>query len=33
MISLDASIGFWLTILALVASIVLLKMVHGRAAT
>ena len=30
MISLDASIGFWLTILALVASIVLLKMVHGR---
>jgi hypothetical protein len=33
MISIDASIGFWLTILALVASIVLLKMVHGRAAT
>jgi RNA polymerase subunit RPABC4/transcription elongation factor Spt4 len=31
MISIDASIGFWLTILALIASIVLLKMVHGRA--
>ncbi len=33
MISIDASIGFWLTILALIAAIVMLKMVHGRAAT
>ena len=33
MISIDASIGFWLTMLALVAAIVMLKMVHGRAAT
>jgi hypothetical protein len=30
MITVDASIGFWLTIIALIAAIVLLKLVHGR---
>jgi hypothetical protein len=30
MITVDASIGFWLTIVALIAAIVMLKMVHGK---
>jgi hypothetical protein len=32
MISVQASVGFWITVAALVAAIVLLKMVHGRPA-
>jgi hypothetical protein len=30
MISVDAGIGFWITILALIAAAVLFKMIHGR---